>query len=684
MNFVLFLAIIFIVLYHKYDYNTIIKIKSGGDFMDRLPFRQVHLDFHTSELMPDVGSEFSEEDFEEALKTGHISSITLFAKCHHGWSYFPSKVNSIHPTLKTNLLDRQLKVCERSGVRTQIYISVGIDEHKANSRPEFCAVIRGKENTLLGAHWHLMCLNNEEYLKMLEAETAEVMETFKGRFDGVFFDICYPQPCVCPSCIETMLKNGLDPENPDDVVKNQAYVYKKYTQRLNSLIAKYDKNMPVVYNCGNIPRNDRSIAYSNTRHLELESLPTGGWGYDHFPMSAAYVRVLGKEFLGMTGKFHKAWGEFGGFKHPNALIYETSLSLANGAKCSIGDQLHPLGKFEKATYRLIGKAYSQVELKEPWCSDVKAVTDVAVYTTYIDNKSRTNSPDIGANRILLEGHYLYNIIDSECDFSDYKVIIFPDCVEFDESLSQKVKAFISKGGKIILSGKSGLTKEEKFFEDFGVEFCGEDDKNNTYMIPTFDLQPNGIAPYLMYRRGYNIKTNKEVEIAAWLQDSYFNRSFRKFCSHTTTPNNPESLKPGIVISGNIAYIAWNIFDEYREQGALQHKNMVCYLLDRLLADDKTLKTDLGSNGVVTLMKQETKNRYVNHLLYAVTKNRGTVEVIEDAPEIIDTKVELNLKEKPKRVYMAPSGLEIPFKFENDKISFTVPCFKLHGMAVIDY
>lgn len=38
--------------------------------MDKLPFRQVHLDFHTSECMPGVGSEFSEENFREALLDG--------------------------------------------------------------------------------------------------------------------------------------------------------------------------------------------------------------------------------------------------------------------------------------------------------------------------------------------------------------------------------------------------------------------------------------------------------------------------------------------------------------------------------------------------------------------------------------------------------------------------------------
>ena len=154
--------------------------------MDKLPFRQVHLDFHTSEYMPDVGSEFSEENFRNALILGHISSITLFSKCHHGWSYHETKVNKMHPTLKTNLLKRQLLVCKELGVRAQIYISAGLDERKAVIYPEFRSEVRNQDNTLLGAHWHGLCLNNDNYISMLKAEIAEVMVDFKGLFDGVF------------------------------------------------------------------------------------------------------------------------------------------------------------------------------------------------------------------------------------------------------------------------------------------------------------------------------------------------------------------------------------------------------------------------------------------------------------------------------------------------------------------
>ena len=654
--------------------------------MDILPFRQIHLDFHTSEHMLGVGGKFSEENFKRALEVGHVSSITLFSKCHHGWSYHPTRVNEMHPNLKTNLLHRQLQVCEELGIRTQIYISAGLDERKAVKYPRFRSETKESDNTLLGAHWHGLCLNNDEYLKMLNAEIAEVMEMFIGRFSGVFMDICWPAPCVCSCCIETMLKAGLDPESSEDVEKHRFIVYKKYTRQINETVAKYSKNMPVFYNCGNLPRNNRSVVYANTSHLELESLPTGGWGYDHFPMSAAYSRVLGREFLGMTGKFHKSWGEFGGYKHPNALIYETALSIANGAKCSIGDQLHPLGIFDDATYKLIGKAYGEIEKREKWCGNVNAVADIAIYTTYTDS-TRDSCPDIGANRMLLEGKYLYNIIDSECDMGSYKLIIFPDIVVFDEKLTEKVDSYLLSGGKIILSGRSGLGADEKFFRDFGLKYLGRSDIDSSYLVPTYDMQPNGTAAYLMYDRGHTVSISgdsKNIKQLAFMQDSYFNRSFRCFCSHQNTPNNPDSRLPGAMIcDGSIGYIAWNIFDEYRIHGAYHHKRLVCDMIDDLLGNEKTLYTDLGSNGVVTLMEQKSENRYINHLLYAVTKMRGNTEVIEDSPATVNTHVQIRIASKPSRVYLAPQEKDIPFTYENGILSYTVESFVLHGMVVID-
>lgn len=87
----------------------------------KLSFRQVHLDFHTSECIDGIGSAFSKEQFQAMLKEGHLSSITVFSKCHHGWAYHPSKANQIHPGLKFDLLGAQIEAAHEIGVKTPTY-----------------------------------------------------------------------------------------------------------------------------------------------------------------------------------------------------------------------------------------------------------------------------------------------------------------------------------------------------------------------------------------------------------------------------------------------------------------------------------------------------------------------------------------------------------------------------------
>ena len=64
-----------------------------------LRYRQIHLDFHTSEHIPDIGRDFDAADFVSTLKNAHVDSVTVFAKCHHGWAYYPTKVGAPHPNL---------------------------------------------------------------------------------------------------------------------------------------------------------------------------------------------------------------------------------------------------------------------------------------------------------------------------------------------------------------------------------------------------------------------------------------------------------------------------------------------------------------------------------------------------------------------------------------------------------
>jgi beta-galactosidase GanA len=59
------------------------------------------------------------------------------------------------------------------------------------------------------------------------------------------------------------------------------------------------------------------------------------------------------------------------------------------------------------------------------------------------------------------------------DFSPYKAIILPDDIRIDDELKAKLDAYLAKGGKLVLSGESGLWKgREAFALDLGVEYQG--------------------------------------------------------------------------------------------------------------------------------------------------------------------------------------------------------------------
>ena len=643
--------------------------------------RQVHLDFHTSELLP-VGNKFSKEQFQKALKAGHVNSITVFSKCHHGWSYHPTEVNEMHPTLDFDLLGAQLEACKEIDVNAPVYISAGFDEKEYLKRPEWRWCPSPDKDELeeynKEVHFHALCFNTG-YLDFLCKQIEEVMVKYNPC--GIFLDIIASRVCYCDKCVSDMKAKGLDIENAEDRESFAQLVLNKYLEKTNEAVRKHSATATIFHNSGHVPKGDYRYIDRNT-HLELESLPTGGWGYDHFPLSAAYVRtVKDKDYLGMTGKFHYSWGEFGGYKHPNALIYETALSVANGAGCSIGDQMHPLSELNAATYNLIGKAYSLIEEKEPWLDGAINVADIAVLSAEATIKNRDTKADIGANRMLLENHFLYNFIDETADLSQYKLLILPDVSGYSPEMTEKIKTFAKNGGKIIATGES-IVKDGKFILDFGAEYEGKNEFNPTYFIPEFDTV-NGKTEYVM-RCDFNKFTSSEGEIVAYMQNPYFNRTLEHFCSHAHAPNNPAENFHGAVINKNIAYIGWDIFTAYANHGHLCFKELFTYIIKKMLGDETTVFANLPDRAVLTYTTQEKEHRHILHLLFAHTTVRGkNTEVIEDTVPLYNVRCSVKSDKKPSSVRLVPSGENLNFNYSEGRAEFTVPEVNIHQMVEIN-
>ena len=168
-------------------------------------------------------------------------------------------------------------------------------------------------------------------------------------------------------------------------------------------------------------------------------------------------------------------GRFRALRNQAALDYECFRMLAQAAKCSLGDQMHPRGRLEKAVYDRIGSTYKKVEEKEPWCIGAQAVTEIGFLST---RKPTTQEPvatsDAGATNMLAELHQQFDVLDRDSDFSRYSVLILPDSHRFDQDLLRQVRSYLAGGGKLILSHESGLDLDGKQFvlSEMGVEYFG--------------------------------------------------------------------------------------------------------------------------------------------------------------------------------------------------------------------
>ena len=669
-------------------------------------FRQVHLDFHTSPLIPAIGEKFDKKYWQETLKNAAVDSITCFSCCHHGYSYHPTKVGKMHPHLKYNLLREQIDACHEIGINVPLYISAGINQYASEIHPEWRSIdCEGRYSNWtkspLDAGFFKLCFNADGYLDYLCNLIDESVQMFPDA-DGVFLDITSQNPCCCPACIRDMLAGGFNPENPDDRISFARQVMMNYYRRTFEAARKYDDKMMVFHNAGHIKMGDTEI-FTYFSHLELESLPTGGWGYDHYPASAAYSRKLGMDFLGMTGKFHISWGEFGGFKHPNALRYECSAMLANGSKCSIGDQLHPCGKLDESTYKIIGEAYREVRDKEAYCDNVTSSADIAVLAaepyiydenSNLDNTVHASYPDgsVGASRLLLELHQFFDFVTLDMDLSQYNVLILPDVIKLERKESEIIKAFLARGGKIVLSADSGFDRNSgEFIFDIGAEVGDMGVCDPDYLQPAEKFAPEYLStPMVMYSASRRITPKAGTEVLGKVYDSYFNRSFAHFCSHFHTPNKTEdSGFASGVLKDNILYFAHPIFALYYKYGNVAVKKHFAKAFFALLGESRKFECDLPSQGRATLMYQKEFNRDILHLLYATPALRGAedgkkIEVIEELNPCRSVNVKLLCSGVVKSVRIVPQQQELEFKYENNMLTFEAPEFTCHQMIEIQY
>ena len=644
-----------------------------------LPMRQIHIDFHTSPFIEGIGERFDREAFARTLRDAHVNSVNLFAKCHHGMYYYPTKLGTMHPNLKFDLFGEELKACRENGIRALAYTCVSWNEDWADRHPEWLTVdAHGIVGTIdpqferSGRRpfytWRHICHNNREYQEILKAEYREIYDRYHP--DGFWIDIIQGKRCVCETCSADMRAIGLDPTCDADVERFDRISETSFCRTMYNYIKSLGENLEVYFNSWPYRLDDGEDTAASSAEkrkyfdfIDIESLPSDQWGYSHFPVAVNYLNKYDTPLCMMNGKFHTAWGDFGSLRHPVALEYECLRGVANGTAVCVGDQLHPSGAFDRPVYERIGRVFEKIEALEPWLIGTRKVSEIGVLipSKASEDSAEKHRSEEGAYRILSELHLLFDFVNVKDSFEPYKLLILPDSVQLSAETAAKIDRFAEAGGKVLMTGASGFGGGKSMIASMNIVHLGNSAHAQQYLrldkaffpgIPDID--------HVLYEGGERVRGE---DVLAHIVEPYFDRSFGKFCSHRQTPPSlAVSEDAGIVRCEGGICVSFPVFRLYSEYGYTIYRD----ILERCIRDllpDPYIRTDLPAISELTLRRSE-EGMVLHMLNYVITRKAKIMETIEERFTVCEREVRIRTGRCPSEVIRLPERERVAYSFED--------------------
>ena len=665
------------------------------------PYRQVHLDFHTSADCTQVGVDFNPNEFAQTLKYAHVSSINIFAKCHHGFSYFPTQVGTIHPGLAFDLLGEQIAALHEVGIRAPIYYTILWDDLAGQQHPDWIVV--RKDGTLSvrpqltgDSGWTMLDVSSA-YGDFVCSHVEEILNHYP--VDGFWFDICFTAPNYSPWSLARMRAAGIRIDDDAQVWHYTRRQNLAFFDRLSRLVREKVPQATLFYN-GTVNRDMREMLPYQT-HIEVESLPTSGgnWGYLHYPVMARQVRSYGVDFVGMTGRFHKSWGDFGGLKTQDQLDYECGTIVAAGGRISVGDQLHPNGRLDPAVYRLVAGSFERIERLEPWLVDAESVVEIALLTTsqteQVVSGVGGQPPDIeGAAQFCLESGIQFDILDEQGDLTPYSAVILADGIVLDEAGISRLNSYLSSGGKLVLSGMAALSPGSQRFQSdkIPLTYLGLAPTVPTYirldrtLTGSSELQDD--YDYAFYEQAHLVRPDPGAQTHGWLRQALFNRTWEHFISHAHAPVGANLDAPLVVQNDQVLYFAAPLFSAYHKHDYWAYRAILANAMRSFLPAPLLLPQAPGWIEFTLHQQAASVDHPARQIIHAVAYHpRRTTQPIQHVDQswpIHGVSIRLRWEgQSPNNIYLAPDRQALPFSLEADYLNIDLPPLKTHTVIAIE-
>ncbi len=669
--------------------------------MDTPLFRQIHMDFHTPPGVK-VGDKFEAVKFFDTLEAAKVNSLAFFAKCHHGYSYFDTKIGTRHPGLEFDLLGKVSEEARKRKMPLLVYFSLNVDEVFAEAHPEHVAQF--KDGTPVDTqilqdgselYWRWLCPNRGDWLhSFFFPHVQECLNAYP--MDGIFIDMAgyLPGSCFCENCLAAMREQGINPD--DETVHNQfnSVTHHRFAEELRRRLDAFRQGMRLEIGCycafGEAAKAKGVISEFYSETLAFQT------GWFAFPFMGRYLSNTGVPVMGITGRFLKNWGDFGTIVSPLQLKVQLAEHLTVGASSCVGDHLHCDGHLDKGVYDTIGEAYSFIEERQPYCVGLERAREVAILVPAgVESAAmvcgKQSGPSLfdklyGAEKFLMEEHAQWDVVDSTMSWDGLRALVVAKTPMNDAEL-EKLERFVSDGGALLVDSGAVIPApflRERWFALLGIEEAGPSEFPGSFYVPGKQLA-KGIPEmaHYVHEAGLTLRSAPESVVWAQARVSPFPRNREHFYGHFHGPD-AQDTGPAVTAArgGRVIVFAQPLFAAYLMTGYHVHKTLLSNVLRRILPK-RIVTTNAPSQMEITVGRKD--GRTVVQLLPFITdrRHRHSFESINEQIPIGGFTITLATGAPVTRIHDPISGKELKFTMTKNGVRFRPRPVAGHTLLLVE-
>lgn len=626
------------------------------------PWNKIHLDFHNTPFVGAVGAGFDPESFVNTLQQARVEAVVVFAKDMHGWFYYPAqRAGAVHPGLTRDLLGEQVAACRDAGIKVYAYYCVTWDNLLAEEHPDWLVVKRDRTTYLpkfdQTPGWTALCLRNPEFVELCLADSSDILTRYE--LDGIWYDMPFPinGECYCHLCLAALRTSGLDPFDIAIQLADKQQLWVSWQQRSADLAERLRPGCDVDQN--NNTRLGLAERVEFMSNVDIEALPTGGWGYQYFPVDVRFARTFGVPVTGQTGRFTQAWADFGGLKTAGQLSTEMAQIVAQGAQICVGDQPPPSGRLDPAVYTTIGAAYSQIDRSRPYLQNAAPMVEAAIVAAGElladpgrvassagsgDRPATWSRSVVGTADLLLRHRVQFDVVEPGADLGRYRLLVVPDQTDVDDDLARLLRDHLDAGGAVIAAGGALRSGDGDGWAP-GVTAAGRAPFSTPFLLPDpaiTDRIPD--FPYALYG-GSDQFDVADATILARLGNPMFERTAEHYTSHGYAPLGSASDFAVAWHRGHFGGLSFSVGTDYLSTGYWVYAEIFGLVLDAVLPT-RLVRSTASDPLEISLTRQEDGDirRTIVHLVPAFADRRwgSRLETYTSTTALADIDLQLTL------------------------------------------